>query len=118
MNQIFVGLPEGWIPLAQGVTYLATAPKSNASYAAYLEALEDVKKKGALPVPLHIRNAPTGLMKKLGYGKGYRYPHEYEEGIVEQDYLPEKRRYYEPSDQGFELKVRERMEKWKQLLQR
>ncbi len=95
----FVGMPEGWIPLAQGATYLATAPKSNASYLAYLEALEDVKKKGALPVPLHIRNAPTGLMKKLGYGKGYKYPHSYEGAKVEQDYLPDVlkgRKYYKP----------------------
>ncbi|MBI5874749.1 MAG: replication-associated recombination protein A, partial [Deltaproteobacteria bacterium] len=93
----FVGMPEGWIPLAHGVTYLATAPKSNASYLAYLEALEDVKKKGALPVPLHIRNAPTGLMKELGYGKGYKYPHNYEGAKVEQDYLPDAlkgRKYY------------------------
>ncbi|MBI5047758.1 MAG: replication-associated recombination protein A [Deltaproteobacteria bacterium] len=93
----FVGMPAGWIPLAQGVTYLAAAPKSNASYLAYLEALEDVKKKGALPVPLHIRNAPTGLMKKLGYGKGYKYPHNFEGAKVEQDYLPDVlkgRKYY------------------------
>ena len=93
----FVGMPEGWIPLAHGATYLASAPKSNASYMAYLEALEDVKKKGALPVPLHIRNAPTGLMKKLGYGKGYKYPHNYEGAKIEQDYLPDAlkgRKYY------------------------
>ncbi|MBI5327683.1 MAG: replication-associated recombination protein A [Deltaproteobacteria bacterium] len=93
----FVGMPEAWIPLAQGVTYLATAPKSNASYLAYLEALEDVKKKGALPVPHHIRNAPTGLMKELGYGKGYKYPHNYEGAKIEQEYLPEAlkgRKYY------------------------
>ncbi len=93
----FVGMPEGWIPLAHGATYLASAPKSNASYMAYLLALEDVKKKGALPVPLHIRNAPTGLMKKLGYGKGYKYPHNYEGAKVEQDYLPDAlkgRKYY------------------------
>jgi putative ATPase len=93
----FVGMPEGWIPLAQGATYLATAPKSNASYSAYLKALEDVKKEGALPVPLHLRNAPTGLMKGLGYGKGYKYPHNYEGAKVDQDYLPEElrgRTYY------------------------
>ncbi len=73
----FVGMPEGWIPLAQGVTYLASAPKSNASYMAYQSALEDVKEKGALGVPLHVRNAPTSLMKDLGYAKGYKYPHSY-----------------------------------------
>jgi putative ATPase len=113
----FVGLPEGWIPIAQGVTYLAAAPKSNASYTAYLKALEDVKKKGALPVPLHIRNAPTGLMKKLGYGKGYQYPHEYEEGVVKQDYLPEdlkKSEYYKPKDTGHEKVIKERLEKIKE----
>ena len=95
----FVGMPEGWIPLAQGATYLATAPKSNASYAAYLRAREDVKKKGALPVPLHLRNAPTSLMKKLGYARGYKYPHDYKDARVEQDYLPEElkgRKYYTP----------------------
>jgi putative ATPase len=113
----FVGLPEGWIPLAQGVTYLATAPKSNASYTAYLEALEDVKKKGSLPVPLHVRNAPTGLMKKLGYGKEYRYPHQYEEGIVDQTYLPEqlkKREYYKPKEIGDEKAIKDRLEKIKE----
>jgi putative ATPase len=112
----FIGLPEGWIPLAHGVTYLATAPKSNASYAAYLEALEDVKRKGALPVPLHIRNAPTGLMRELGYGKGYRYPHEYEEGMPQQDYLPDelkKSEYYKPKDIGHEKLIKERLEKIK-----
>ncbi len=95
----FVGMPEGWIPLAQGATYLATAPKSNASYSAYLKALADVKNEGALPVFFHLRNAPTGLMKKLGYGKDYKYPHNYEGAKVEQDYLPEKlkrRNYYTP----------------------
>jgi putative ATPase len=95
----FVGMPEGWIPLAQGATYLATAPKSNASYSAYLKAKEDVKKEGNLPVPLHLRNAPTGLMKKLGYGRDYKYPHNYAGSKVEQDYLPDKlkrRTYYTP----------------------
>jgi len=85
----FVGMPEGWIPLSQGVTYLASAPKSNASYKAYLSALQDVKEKGALGVPLHIRNAPTPLMKDLGYGKGYKYPHNHG-GYIEQSYLPEE----------------------------
>lgn len=106
----FVGMPEGWIPLAQGVTYLATAPKSNASYTAYLEALEDVKEKGALPVPLHIRNAPTKLMKELNYAKGYKYPHSYEGGNVKQDYLPEGlegKRYYSPKDIGYEKVIKD-----------
>jgi putative ATPase len=104
----FVGLPEGIIPLAQGVTYLAGAPKSNASYRAMNAARDDARKHGALPVPLHIRNAPTPLMKKLGYGEHYRYPHDYEGALVEQDYLPDAlkdRRYYEPSDRGYEVHI-------------
>lgn len=95
----FVGLPEGRIPLAQAVTYLATAPKSNASYKAMLAAAEDVKTYGPLPVPLHLRNAPTKLMKGLGYGKGYQYAHDYEGAVVKQQHLPDKlreQRYYLP----------------------
>jgi putative ATPase len=112
----FVGMPEGWIPLAHGTTYLATAPKSNSSYMAYLAASGDVKKYGPLPVPLHIRNAPTTLMKDLGYGKGYRYPHSFKGALVEQDYLPEKlkgRTYYEPSDRGYEKEIGERVKSGK-----
>ncbi len=110
----FIGMPEGWIPLAQGVTYLATAPKSNASYMAYLEALDDVRRDGALPVPLHIRNAPTSLMKGLGYGKGYKYPHSFKGAVIEQQYLPDKlkgKRYYKPSDRGYEKEIAERLKK-------
>ncbi len=105
----FVGLPEGVIPLAQGVTYLASAPKSNASYIAMTRAREDAAAE-ALPVPLHLRNAPTGLMKRLGYGKDYRYPHDYEGAITEQTYLPEKlegRIYYQPSERGYEIRIQE-----------
>ena len=105
----FVGLPEGVIPLAQGVTYLASAPKSNASYLAMGKAREDAAAE-ALPVPMHLRNAPTGLMKGLGYGKGYRYPHDDAGAINEQTYLPEKlagRTYYQPSDRGYEIRIRE-----------
>ncbi|HEX4208785.1 MAG TPA: replication-associated recombination protein A [Candidatus Binataceae bacterium] len=104
----FVGLPEGIIPLAQGVTYLAGAPKSNASYRAMNAARDDARTHGALPVPLDLRNAPTPMMKKLGYGEHYRYPHDYEGALVEQDYLPEAlkdRRYYEPSDRGYEARI-------------
>lgn len=107
----FVGMPEGWIPLSQGVTYLASAPKSNASYKAYLEALNDVKEKGALGVPLHIRNAPTSLMKDLGYGKGYKYPHNHG-GYVEQSYLPKElqgKEYYKPTDNGFDKEIKKRI---------
>jgi putative ATPase len=114
----FVGLPEGRIPLAQAVTYLASAPKSNAAYKAMLAATEDVKQLGALPVPLHLRNAPTPLMKGLGYGRGYKYAHDYEGHVVEQQHLPDKiadRRYYEPSDIGEERAIKERLERARQI---
>jgi putative ATPase len=112
----FVGLPEGRIPLAQAATFLATCPKSNASYRAMLAAADDVKAKGALPVPLHLRNAPTPLMKGLGYGAGYRYPHDYEAATVEQQYLPDElagREYYEPTDRGREREIGERLHAWR-----
>lgn len=108
----FVGLPEGRIPLAQAAVYLATAPKSNASYRAMLAAGADVRAYGALAVPLHLRNAPTALMKGLGYGEGYRYPHDYEGHVVDQQYLPDElveRRYYEPSDSGAEREMAARL---------
>jgi putative ATPase len=108
-----VGLPEGRIILAQAVTYLATAPKSNAAYAGIDAALAEVRRSGALPTPLHIRNAPTRLMKELGYGKGYKYAHEYEEGFVAQEYLPDKlkgRKFYDPAGHGYEKTIKERME--------
>jgi len=111
----FVGLPEGRIPLAQAVTYLASAPKSNASYKAMLAAAEDVEAHGSLAVPLHLRNAPTPLMRKLGYGKDYKYAHDYEEHIVDQQHLPEElrhRRYYTPGDSGYEKKLKERLDSW------
>jgi putative ATPase len=112
----FVGLPEGRIPLAQAATFLATCPKSNASYRALLAAGEDIRRTGALPVPLDLRNAPTPLMKSLGYGADYRYPHDYEGAIVEQEYLPEPlagRRYYEPTDRGREREIGERLRAWR-----
>jgi len=108
-----VGLPEGRIILGQAVTYLATAPKSNASYIGIDAALAEVRKSGALPVPLHIRNAPTKLMKELGYHAGYRYAHDYAEGYVPQNYLPDQlagRKYYDPAGHGYEKTIRERME--------
>jgi putative ATPase len=113
----FVGLPEGRIILGQAVTYLATAPKSNASYAGIDAALSEVRKSGALPVPLHIRNAPTKLMKELGYHKGYLYDHDYEEGYAGQECLPERlagRKFYEPKGHGYEKNILERME-WLRL---
>jgi len=108
-----VGMPEGRIIIGQAVTYLATAPKSNASYVGIDAALAEVRKSGALPVPLHIRNAPTRLMKDLGYGTGYRYAHDYAEGYVAQDYLPDQikgRKYYDPTGHGYEKSIKERME--------
>lgn len=108
-----VGMPEGRIIMAQAVTYLATAPKSNASYAGINAAQAEVRKSGALPVPMHVRNAPTKLMKDLGYGKGYRYAHDYEEGYAFQEYLPEKlagTAFYAPRGHGYEKTIKERME--------
>ncbi len=108
-----IGMPEGRIILGQAVTYLATAPKSNASYVGIDAALAEVRKSGALPVPLHIRNAPTKLMKELGYGKGYQYAHDYEDGFSGQECLPEKlagRTFYEPKGHGYEKNIVERME--------
>jgi len=109
----FVGMPEARIPMAQAATYLATAPKSNASYKAMLAAAKDVKEHGPLPVPLHLRNAPTKMMKGLGYNKGYQYAHDYDDAVVEQTHLPDKlkeRRYYAPTERGQEREIRERME--------
>jgi putative ATPase len=113
----FVGLPEGKIPLAQAVTYLATAPKSNASYKAMLAATEDVEQHGALPVPLHLRNAPTPLMQKLGYGKSYKYAHNYPDHIVDQEHLPKElkdKKYYVPSDSGYENHIKEQLKNWEE----
>jgi len=111
----FVGLPEGRIPLAQAVTYLATAPKSNASYKAMLAAAQDVDSHGALCVPLHFRNAPTGLMQNLGYGKDYKYAHDFESHIVGQQHLPDElvgRKYYAPTESGYEKQIKERLQFW------
>ena len=108
-----VGMPEGRIILGQAVTYLATAPKSNASYVGINAALAEVRQSGALPVPLHIRNAPTKLMKESGYGKGYQYAHDYDNGYSGQTCLPEQligRKFYDPSGHGYEKNIVERME--------
>jgi putative ATPase len=112
----FLGTPEGELALAQCVTYLATAPKSNAVYAAFGEAQADVASAPAEPVPLHIRNAPTRLMKELGYGEGYKYAHDYEGAYAEQDYMPESLRgrvYYRPTDRGLEAEIRKRLAAWR-----
>jgi putative ATPase len=109
----FVGMPEARINLAQGVTYLATAPKSIASYSGIAKALQEVRKSGALPVPKHIRNAPTKLMKALDYGKGYQFAHDYPNGYSDQSYLPEEIEgsvYYQPTERGYEKTIKDRME--------
>jgi putative ATPase len=111
-----VGLPEGKIPLAQAATYLASAPKSNASYLAIGRAETALREKGALPVPLHLRNAPTPLLEKLDYGKGYKYPHDHPGHHVAQGYLPEAlagARFYEPTSEGDEREIAERLGKWR-----
>lgn len=108
-----VGMPEGRIILGQAATYLAVAPKSNASYCGIDNALAAVRKSGALPVPLHIRNAPTKLMKEQGYHQGYRYAHDYEDSYVQQQYLPDKlkdKKFYAPKGNGYEKYVIERMQ--------
>ena len=111
----FIGLPEGRIPLAEATVYLATSPKSNAAYMALERALDDVRNNPHDPVPLHLRNAVTGLMRGMGYGAGYRYSHDYEGHFEAQEYLPPNlsdRRYYEPSDQGSEVAIAERLRRW------
>ncbi|MBI4841857.1 MAG: replication-associated recombination protein A [candidate division NC10 bacterium] len=112
----FLGTPEGELALAQCVAYLATAPKSNAVYVAFNEAQADVASAPAEPVPLHIRNAPTPLMKDLGYGEGYKYAHDYPDAQVEQDHLPESlrgRKYYRPTDRGLEAEIQKRLAAWR-----
>lgn len=114
----FLGHPEGDLALAQASVYLATAPKSNSVYTAWEKVKQVVKKKGVLPVPLHIRNAPTGLMKDLGYGNGYRYAHDYKEGYVAQTYLPAALagdRYFFPTERGYEKSIAERLKHWRRI---
>jgi putative ATPase len=114
-----IGMPEARILLGQAATYLATAPKSNAAYKAINAALAEVKASGALPVPLHLRNAPTGLAKKLGHGAEYRYPHDFPDHIARQQYLPDElvgKVYYEPVDAGAERTIRERLAWWERRL--
>ena len=112
----FIGLPEGNLALAQAAVYLATAPKSNALYSAYQEVEKDVRELENMPVPLHIRNAPTSLMRDLGYGKEYKYPHDYPDHFIEEEYLPENlkgRIYYHPTEQGCEQEIKKRLESWR-----
>ena len=116
-----LGPPEGNLALAQAAAYLALAPKSNAVYTAYGEVLDDLQSTMTEPVPLHIRNAATGLMKNLGYGKGYQYAHDSEEKVTDMTCLPESlaaRIYYRPTDQGFEARIRQRLEEIRRIQKR
>src|SRR5271170_7894750 len=117
----FIGPPEGNLALAQAAVYLALAPKSNALYTAYGEVMEDVHKTIAEPVPLHLRNAVTGLMGNLGYGKGYQYAHNVEEKVTDMTCLPDNlasRTYYKPTDQGFEQRLRQRLDEIRKIRSR
>ena len=116
-----LGSPEGELALAQVVVYLATAPKSNSLYSASKSVRTLIRQTGSLPVPLHIRNAPTTLMKELGYGKGYEYAHDSPEGLVDQDHLPEElagKRFYAPVNRGYEAVVKDRLDKWREILRK
>jgi putative ATPase len=113
----FIGMPEGNTALAQAAIYLATAPKSNAVYKAYGRAAEDAHNEVADPVPLHLRNAPTKLMKHLGYGKDYQYAHDQPDAVADMDCLPDSlkgRTYYEPRERGFEKEIKRRLDGWKE----
>jgi putative ATPase len=117
----FIGMPEGFLPLAEAALYLAAAPKSNSVLRAYVAASSDVAETLHQPVPLHLRNAVTGLGRAMGYGTGYRYAHDHEGGIVEQQHLPTSlagRRYYEPSQNGNEREVGERLISIREALER
>jgi putative ATPase len=114
----FLGSPEGELAIVQAALYLATAPKSNALYAADGRIKETIRKTGALPVPLHIRNAPTRLMRELDYGRGYQYAHDFADAYVPQEYLPAgltKTKYYHPTERGYEKTIKERMLYWDKL---
>ena len=110
----FVGLPEAKIPLAQAVTYIASAPKSNAAYMAIAKAEEDVQKGRTLEVPDHLKDAHYPGAKQLGHGEGYKYAHDYDGHFVDQDYLPVDRIYYEPTEEGHEKEIKKRLDQWRQ----
>jgi putative ATPase len=114
----FLGMPEGNLALAQAAVYLAIAPKSNALYTAYSDVQQDVERTAAEPVPLHLRNAPTGLMKNLGYGKDYQYAHDLENKVADMQCLPDNlkhRRYYHPTNEGVEKRIRQRLNEIRSL---
>ena len=117
----FIGMPEANTALAQSCVYLATAPKSNAVYAAYNAAAESAMQDAAEPVPLHLRNAPTSLMKSLDYGRGYQYAHDQPDAVAAMDCLPERlqgRQFYQPSERGFEKEIKRRLDGWKDVKRR
>ena len=117
----FLGMPEGNTALAQAAIYLATAPKSNAVYEAYNHAAQDAQNDVVQPVPLHLRNAPTKLMKDLAYGKGYKYAHAEADAIADMSCLPpalEGRKYYEPKERGFEKEIKRRLDGWEEIKKR
>jgi len=117
----FVGPPEGNLALAQAAVYLSLAPKSNAIYTGYGAVTDDLERTRTEPVPLHLRNAATGLMKNIGYGKGYRYAHDEEDKVADMACLPESlagKTYYHPTDQGFEGRLRQRMEEIRRVKDR
>jgi putative ATPase len=117
----FLGSPEGDLALAHAAAYLACAPKSNSIYTAYKLAVKAAENHGALPVPMHIRNAPTRLMKNQGYGKGYKYDHDCKDGFGAQEHLPDKLAgtlFYNPSERGYEKVIKQRLDKWRALKNR
>ncbi|MGC4085377.1 MAG: hypothetical protein QM736_25460 [Vicinamibacterales bacterium] len=117
----FIGMPEGNTALAQAALYLATAPKSNAVYTAYGQAADAAQKDVAAPVPLHLRNAPTKLMKTLDYGKGYRYAHDEADAVADMSCLPpalQGRTFYQPTERGFEKEIKRRLDGWAEIKRR
>jgi putative ATPase len=116
-----LGSPEGELALYQAVVYLATAPKSNALYVTEKKVQAEIKRSGSLPVPLHLRNAPTKLMQEIGYGKGYQYAHDHADALTTQEHLPEElacKHFYQPTDRGYEAVVKERLIKWREMLRK
>jgi putative ATPase len=114
----FVGPPEGNLALAQAAVYLSLAPKSNALYTGYGAVTKDLETTRTEPVPLHLRNAPTGFMRNIGYGKGYEYAHDMEDKVADMVCLPESlagNTYYHPTDQGFEARLRQRMDEIRRI---
>ena len=116
-----LGSPEGELALVQAAIYLATAPKSNATYLAMKNVYNEIRRAGSLEVPKHLRNAPTGLMKNLGYGKGYKYAHDLEDAVVMQNHLPlelEGCKFYQPTNRGHEAVIADRLTKWEKILEK